>query len=274
MFKKENFLSHSFTEQEISNDVIVNDVGYEKCKPCHSFGPHKRGYWLLHFVLSGSGMLKKDGKIYEVNEGEAFLIRPDEITTYVASAENPWNYVWLGFKDTATVKRFIEDSVLKKESVFTIRPDFGYELESLYRSVSDTTELLYRSTAMVYKLFAELHASTSKKKQITSYTVKSAVDFIEYNYSREIDVSWLASELGMSRGHFTALFTTVMGVAPYQYIIRYRIAKAQALLSSSTLNVGEIATAVGFASVSRFDFMFQKYVGCSPKAYRESSRKV
>ena len=37
--------------------------GKEKCKPSHSFGPHTRNHFLLHFVESGKG-------IYKVNEEE------------------------------------------------------------------------------------------------------------------------------------------------------------------------------------------------------------
>jgi AraC family transcriptional regulator of arabinose operon len=275
MFRRnDNLMSYNFQEEKISDEIVLCDVGYEKCKPCHTYGPCQRSYWLFHVILSGKGTFKRDGKTYELKKGQVFLIRPSEITVYSASATEPWTYVWLGFNDTPTARKLMSEGLLKSESVFSVNPDFGYEIESLYRSTTDDMELLYRATAMVYKLFGEIHAQSGDKKRLSNDTIKRAVTFIEYNYHRDIDVSWLASELGMSRGHFTSLFTKVMGSSPYNYVTLYRIAKAQALLLSSTLNITEIAFAVGFTSVSRFDFMFQKYEGVSPKTYREGNGSI
>ncbi len=269
MFRKDGVLFYNFDAEKISDEITVCNIGYEKCKPCHSFGPYKRDHWLFHIVLSGSGLFKKDGKVSKVTKGQAFLIRPDEITTYTASADDPWRYVWLGFKDTEAASKLMKENFSSAESVFAINPDFGYELESIYKSFTDDEELLYRVTAMAYKLLGELRLRRENKVKSAHEAIKSAVAFIEYNYHREIDISWLAGELGLSRGHFTALFTKVMGVSPYNYIIKYRIVKAQSLLLSSSLNVSEIAYAVGFNSVSRFDGIFQKYVGVSPSFYRD-----
>jgi AraC-like DNA-binding protein len=269
MFRKDDMLFYYFDADKISDEITVCNIGYEKCKPCHSFGPYTRDHWLFHIVLSGSGVFKKDGYVKEVGKGQAFLIRPGEITTYTASASDPWRYVWLGFKDTAAASKLMDENFSSEESVFNINPDFGYELESIYKSYEGDEDLLYRVTSMAYKLLGELRLRKQNKVKRPQETIKSAVSFIEYNYNREIDISWLAGELGLSRGHFTALFTKAMGVSPYNYITKYRIVKAQTLLLSSSLNVSEIAYAVGFNSVSRFDGMFQKYVGVSPSVYRD-----
>ena len=269
MFRKENSLFYSFQDDKISDEITVCNIGYEQCKPCHSFGPHRRGHWLFHIVLEGNGVFKLNGQVQEVTKGQAFLIRPDEITTYTASASNPWRYAWLGFTDTPYARKLMSEGGLNEGNIFSINPDFGYELETVYRTTNDDLELLYRATAMVYKLLGELRLRQSGEARHSHDAVKRAVSFIEYNYHREIDISWLASELGLSRGHFTTVFTKATGVSPYNYITKYRIMKAQALLLSSNLNISEIAYAVGFNSVSRFDGMFQKYTGVSPSAYRD-----
>ena len=77
-------------------------IGSENCKPGKSFGPTVRNYTLIHYVVQGEGKLFKNGEVYSVHAGEAFLILPDEIVTYRADEKNPWHYQWVGFDGTLT----------------------------------------------------------------------------------------------------------------------------------------------------------------------------
>lgn len=36
-------------------------------------------------------------KTYHLKSGEGFLIFPNQITTYIADKELPWEYVWIEF---------------------------------------------------------------------------------------------------------------------------------------------------------------------------------
>lgn len=267
MAEMERNIKNIFPGSFVSDELCVVNLGYEQCLSGHTYGPHTRDQWLFHFVVSGKGYFKRGGKQYSISKNHAFLIRPDEITTYSASSSDPWYYVWLGFKGSGAEKMISMLSI--DECVFEVDPDFIYELESLYRTVEDSDELSYKATGMAYKLFGILYASRHREKRRSHDSVLGAISFIENNYFRQFDMAWLASELGMSRGHFSALFSSVMGCSPYNYLTKYRIAKAQTLLLSGNLTVSEIATAVGFSALNRFDLMFIKYVGVSPSQYRK-----
>ena len=263
---KKDILPVSF----VSDELCVVNLGYERCLPRHTYGPHTRDQWLFHFVVSGKGYFKRGNEQYCVEKNHAFLIRPGEITTYSASSSDPWYYVWLGFNGSGAEKLMSTFPI--SECVFEISPDFICELESLYRTAENSDEFACKATGMAYKLFGILYASRHAEKRRSPDCVKSALSFIENNYFRQFDTSWLASELGMSRGHFSAVFSSVMGCSPYNYLTKYRIAKAQALLVSTNLTVSEIATAVGFSALNRFDLMFIKYVGTSPSRYRKEKQ--
>jgi AraC family transcriptional regulator len=60
-----------------------------------------------------------------------------------------------------------------------------------------------------------------------------------------------------------------MGISPHQYVIKCRIERAKFLLSYSQFPIIEIALKVGCSSQSNFTTIFRKYVGITPKAYRE-----
>ena len=71
--------------------------GREDCEKGHFFGPAVRSHQLIHFVLKGKGIYRTEYGEYEIKEGEAFLIRPGEVTYYRADLEEPWSYAWIAF---------------------------------------------------------------------------------------------------------------------------------------------------------------------------------
>lgn len=71
-------------ERERERSVKVYYCGREDCEKGHFFGPAVRSHQLIHFVLKGKGIYRTEYGEYEIKEGEAFLIRPGEVTYYRA----------------------------------------------------------------------------------------------------------------------------------------------------------------------------------------------
>ena len=88
------------------------------CEPSHSFGPARREYYLLHFVAEGCGVYHCGGEDYPVGPGQMFVIRPEEMTVYRADAQNPWHYIWVGFRVGEPLEQ--EVRTLLQQNVFTI----------------------------------------------------------------------------------------------------------------------------------------------------------
>ncbi|HKD97951.1 MAG TPA: AraC family transcriptional regulator [Micromonosporaceae bacterium] len=80
----------------------------------------------------------------------------------------------------------------------------------------------------------------------------------------------LATRVGMSRSAFAERFTRLVGETPIQYLIKWRVQKAAAMLRTARHSVEEIAARVGYDSVGAFSKAFKRSVGVSPGAYRRS----
>ena len=81
-------------------------------------------------------------------------------------------------------------------------------------------------------------------------------------------VEELAKVSFLSLSYFRKEFTRVVGVAPYDYIIRTAILRAQKLLMTTDRNILKICSDVGFKSISSLNRNFQLQCGMSPKEYR------
>ncbi len=81
-------------------------------------------------------------------------------------------------------------------------------------------------------------------------------------------VADLAQRSGMSRSAFAAHFQKIVGEAPIEYLIRWRLRKAATMLRASTAGIAEIAANVGYDSEAAFSKAFKRSIGVTPGAFR------
>ena len=90
----------------------------------------------------------------------------------------------------------------------------------------------------------------------------------------ELSVSDLADHVGYSPFHFSRLFARHVGIGPGQYLIALRIDRAKQLLLTETESVIDVATAVGFDSLSSFSRRFRSTVGIPPAQLRRLADRI
>ncbi len=91
---------------------------------------------------------------------------------------------------------------------------------------------------------------------------------IEAGYLNEASVEQLAADLDVSARHLRRAVEAELGVTPVELAQTTRLALAKHLLQESSLSITEIAFAAGFASVRRFNALFQLRFDRPPSALR------
>lgn len=98
--------------------------------------------------------------------------------------------------------------------------------------------------------------------------------FVEENWSRqELSVAMIAGQMDMHPSYVSRLFKEEQGVGLLEYINRYRIEQAVALLCGSELSVSAIAQQCGYTSDASFIRVFKQYRGMTPGNFRDECRK-
>lgn len=80
-------------------------------------------------------------------------------------------------------------------------------------------------------------------------------------------VAQLAKIAALSRSSFFERFTRMVGVAPMEYLLSWRMEIAKELLRRDELSVSEIAERIGYGSTSAFSVAFTRHVGQPPSHY-------
>jgi AraC-like DNA-binding protein len=84
-------------------------------------------------------------------------------------------------------------------------------------------------------------------------------------------VADLAAEAAMSRSAFFARFSRVVGLAPMEYLLAWRMALAKRLLRTRELAIAHVAARVGYGSASTFNTAFTRHVGMPPMRYARTA---
>ena len=124
---------------------------------------------------------------------------------------------------------------------------------------------------LVFQLCAHLPDSagrSSEKAHRDSERIKQMLRFIQSGYDGEISTSDIAASAMISQSEALRCFKSTIGMAPIQYVKRYRVQKAAELLSSTDQKIADIGAACGFQDTSYFTRTFREIKGLTPGEYR------
>jgi AraC family transcriptional regulator len=97
--------------------------------------------------------------------------------------------------------------------------------------------------------------------------VRRVLNYIDAHIAKPLNLDLLAAEAETSRFHFAHCFRNELGLSPYQYIIRRRVAHAIELLGERKHTVTE-ATKAGFLHASQMAAAMRRVVGVTPRVLR------
>ncbi len=117
------------------------------------------------------------------------------------------------------------------------------------------------------KLNAEQSIAGHDHKLNKSY-FELAIDYINKNYRKDIDINIIAEHAGISYSHMRKVFRDETGDNITNFINRKRIKEAKELLKGTDMTVREIAVKVGYNNEQSLIRFFKKYMSMSPGEYR------
>lgn len=106
------------------------------------------------------------------------------------------------------------------------------------------------------------------KGGLAAHQRKLLIEAIEQHLDQPLSIEQLAQWVALSPYHFARMFNLSFGLPPHRYVLGRRLERAAHLLQHSTLPIGEIALACGFASASHLSNRFRARFQATPGQYR------
>lgn len=113
----------------------------------------------------------------------------------------------------------------------------------------------------------ELRKST-EKYDISNDYISEVVNYIEDNFTKEINIESLTELVPLSRRNLEVKFKEEMGTTIYQFILNCRIDNFADLLISSERTLYDMALESGFNDCKNISRIFKKHKGYTPVEYK------
>lgn len=239
--------------------------GRRQCPPGWYAARPDTAYFLLHYVISGKGTFHKNGKVYTVGTGDLFICGPGENGEYGASEDDPYDYAWVRLDCSKELHGYLCRDVIHLPAASRI---FA-QIAAAYGTPGQTLQVC----GLIYQLFALL-SSESKPATSNRDYIRQAISYIHMHYTGPIQVSGIAEHLGLERSYFCRLFRKQTGMSPQEYIVSYRLEKAEDMLRDTKLSQKEICKLVGYNDVCTFSRMFKHKYGIAPGKCRTVQKSV
>lgn len=265
-----------------NTEMNLFHCGEHRCNSGHYWGPAVRNHYLIHYIVSGKGIFKRNNKTYELKAGNGFLICPDDVVFYQADAAEPWHYYWIGFYGLNCRKILLQANLSKENPIFySDEADFFIQnIESMILANKLTPEDELHRLGNLYLFLSKLvqisslNAPAKSQKTLMEEYITYTIDYIERNFLCDISVEVIASNIGINRKYLYTIFKKKLGLTPMEYIIKVRMEKACALLASTNLTLVHVCNSVGYKDQFAFSKQFKKSIGVSPTSYRNSLNKL
>ena len=234
----------------------------------HSHGP---GLYELHYFISGAGSFRNGRQTWTIASGTLHVTPPlMEHQILALDVRRPITYYAVLF-DAADDEELREllGRCGDRDAPWTIGTSRRFFFADLLeRHFSSRSDLISAGRHSFIAFLYDLAAGTTPHGVVDNAHVEKALAIMQMSIEKELDLGSLCARLQLSREHFVRVFSQRMGMSPMKYYARLKIEAAQAMLSSTNLQVQEIADKLGFANQFNFARTFKRLADMSPSEYR------
>lgn len=269
-------------KREIRTVVYDEDLNIEAYRFegfVRPFPSHFHEYYVIGYIESGQRTLSCSDQEYAVRPGHILVFNPGDSHACVQSDGGTLDY--RGFNISREVMlRLMEALDNRREPpVFSPNVIFDTETAGCLRTLHDLVlsgsrgpgkeeQLLLLGTLLVQKYGQSLPRPVPRYEE----EVRRVCAFIEENHGEHISLDQLCRCAGLSRSTLLRAFTRSKGVTPYRYLENIRVSRAKKLLEQG-VSPAEAALQTGFSDQSHFTNYFDRFIGLSPGAYRNTFEK-
>lgn len=254
----------------------------------------------LIYIESGNGIIKIDGIDYNVQPGMVLFWGPGKKYRYIQNSNSSFTAYGINFDFTNSYSTIFKNPIVPDIHTkfdhnkifeiidFTNITEFNNTIclsnmriyEKQFKDIYD--EYLSHKTLFPVKLRGMLllllhdiavRIVTNVKNSETEYKNQQIVNdiilFIKDHYSEPLSNELIGKKFNFHPAHINRLFTKYTNLPLHKYIITFRLNISINLLQTTKSTIYEIAEKSGFSDVNYFSRCFKKYIGTSPKNFRD-----
>ncbi|MDO4882609.1 MAG: AraC family transcriptional regulator [Oscillospiraceae bacterium] len=235
----------------------------------------------LVYVMSGKAECVINGEEQTLDKGEFVLLNSEDVHLARPLEDSSCSLLFVIFS-LEYIKQFknaVDGLLFDIDSVSGIKERVGGLLGKIADSYGNNSAyvsmLQIAYVNQIYYLLLEhcvcyrrLPNSSGIPKRDFSYA-KTAISYINENYSREITLDEISSIVNLSPSYFSKHFKKVTQTSFSEYLANLRLEKAIRDMLDNNTSVSAAALKNGFANVKSFITQCKKVYNCTPAQYKK-----
>lgn len=293
MSRKYNYESSNINclDIEISNEIMTCRVFWARIISSESENlltqNTKHTFYEIQYALEGRiGMsLGESGRRIIFDESDFIVIPPNTYHQIVDGDTEGARFIMaFSFQANQNTMQAVNDSLL---AALPHRETPGMRrLISLLNDVdlSDTLIERQRIRALIEAFLLEMigamspscsarNPKSNKKGNGARGTISDILEFVHSLGGIGISVESLSKRFNISARHLNRLFNNEIGESPKEFINREKLSRIEALVSTTSLSLGEIAELCNFSDEYAMNKFFRRYTLSNLSSFRAISKK-
>jgi len=261
-------------------ECYIQTLGHEVGWPNKVFKAYLRDRYMFHYAVRGKAYF--DG--YPVKEGQFFFSYPYQSYDFYEDKDDPMEiyYIALAGKNAKNLIDALGFDKVSRISDF----DFADVIKTLFHDALYVEHPNVDLELYLYSMFLKIMSyhkpknlnipGNPGKDESSSYSYyKTAIEYINDNcFVRNISPSDVANVLHISPSYLRLIFDKYCKLSCRELIIRKRLEYAANRILFDNYSIKEAAISVGYEDYRLFSRIFKKYIGTTPKEFRQRKQQV
>ncbi|MCQ2432716.1 MAG: AraC family transcriptional regulator [Clostridia bacterium] len=230
---------------------------------------------LMILTTKGCGYMNWNGKTVDLTPGTMTLIDCEKKQEYGTAPGCTWSFTYIHFASSQIegYRKLLMDNLqainlTNPEAVMQIF-DRIYDIagEAALSAYAEESHLISSLLTEMMHSQAVLEAGSASD---TRMSIQRLSEYIRDHCTESLSLEELSMQSHLSKYHLIRVFSAQIGLTPGKYLHLCRINRAQQLLRTTSLPLGEISQAVGYSEQAIFNRHFRAFHGIAPGEYRRS----
>lgn len=285
-----SIVQYHFVNEKYGKTLLIDIVPISEINKYIEQEPvHRLTFYDITFITDGDETLFINQTELNVSARDVICSIPGEIWSWPKQTEMK-GYVLL-FKEEFLFSFFNDKQFLNKfrylkqgrsSPLIRLKKELFKDVIAHLNQINNEIQLGVNSSehvlrALVYLILAQLERadtvqvktiSTSTKEEQANRHIQAFVKLVDEYYLRSHDVQFFADKLFITANYLNRMTKEYLGYTTKSFILNRVIQEAKNLLKYTNLSVSEISNRLKFEAPNYFGRLFIKYVGMTPKQYR------